>query len=189
MSSMCLFAGVKRVSITLRLPLATLKAFEDSPNTGNTAIWTSLFSALADLSELRTLQIWLDHDDEASWMNVNERAVLAALTPLSSKSSLDVSINLPMLHPGLESADRHFVPDEPAPAFSIHRRLRQRLFGNKDGKNGHIVTTVNDFPFLTEADGFEEMPLQRLEELERRYWKSGMDVEAEVNDIGMTMCY
>lgn len=94
-----------------------------------------------------------------------------------------------MLHPGLENPDRHFVPDGPAPSFKIYRRLRQRLFGNSEGEKREIVTAVEDFPFLMEADGYEEMSLQKLAELERSYWKSGVDVQKELNDDGRTMCY
>lgn len=51
------------------------------------------------------------------------------------------------------------------------------------------MTAVEDFPFLMEADGYEEMSLQKLAELERSYWKSGVDVQKELNDDGRTMCY
>jgi len=103
---------IRKLNITLRSPPAgALTASWASQLT----IWLRLCPAIAQLKELRRLRIWLDHNDQSSWSIVNERAILSPLTPLTSISNLNISVNLPKLHPHLERPDRHFGEDSPAP--------------------------------------------------------------------------
>ncbi|OCK78679.1 hypothetical protein K432DRAFT_252881, partial [Lepidopterella palustris CBS 459.81] len=191
------FPCIKELDITLRLPLADCKALDnpaadstpDIPLAGSStaggesqlAVWLQLCPAIAQLKSLRKLRIWLDHADISSWSVVNERAILSPLGLLASIPDLDICINLPKLHPRLESPDRHFMEGSPAPTFEIHRRLRQR-YHCEEGRNGHLwVRSKIDFPVMLEicefidALGNEVTPMTEIEEKERAMWKRGVD--------------
>ena len=74
---------IRRLDITLRLPLPICKALENpgadsspgsSPADASTAgwaskltVWLRLCPAIAQLKGLQGLRIWLDHDDPSSW--------------------------------------------------------------------------------------------------------------------------
>ena len=194
---------IRRLDITLRLPLPICKALENpeadsssgSPPAGAStagwasqlAAWLRLCPAIAQLKELQRLQIWLDHDDPSSWSVVNERAILSPLTPLTNIPHLNFSINLPKLHPGLERLDRHFGEDSPAPTFKIQRRLRQSYHG-KETSEGHFrVSYEADFPLLLGCPDFEDTPLAEIEVMERSLWKRGVDVNELLSDSHV--CY
>ena len=195
---------IRKLNITLRLPLRICKALENPvadsnprspPAGGSTADWASQLTAwlqlcptIAQLKELRRLRIWLDHNNQSSWSIVNERAILSPLMPLTSIPNLNISINLPKLHPYLERPDRHFGEDSPAPIFKIHRRLRQRYHGEEGSKGRFRVTYEADFPLLLDCPGFEDTPQAEIEELERSLWKKGVNVEKELSD-GVWVCY
>ncbi|KAF2499817.1 hypothetical protein BU16DRAFT_615187 [Lophium mytilinum] len=191
---------IKVLDITVRLPLADFKEHEDlDPATSvpdvtpvgalkageesQLAAWLQLFPAITHLKSPRKLRIWLDHEDKSSWSAINERAVLSPLDLLASASDLEVSVNLSNLHPRLETPDRQFMVDSPAPAFKIHRRLRQR-YHCQEASNGHLrVEQKIDFPFLLELCEFMDFysstvtSMAKIEKKERATWKRGVDVE------------
>jgi hypothetical protein len=133
---------ITRLSISLRLPLAFLRALEvetgteSSTETREDIAWRSLSDGIARLKRLKSLRIWLDHDEQDSWTMVNERALLSHLIPLSTLSNLKITLDFPKLHPKFETPDRHFTTASDPPPFPIHRRLRQRYHGME--RNGRV---------------------------------------------------
>jgi len=82
-----LFPHIKKLDITLRLPLLFFEAvdgsgpgeegsvtpvFEDELN-----LWISLPQRFLKFKGLQSLRIWLDHTDKVYWSVVNERAILS----------------------------------------------------------------------------------------------------------------
>jgi hypothetical protein len=176
----CVLPNLKELSISLRLSLATYEALENAGDSGSSkslliSAWTELPFALDYLSRLRRLQIWLDHEEPCSWSVVNERAVLSPLVSLSSNPELDVSINLPKLHPKWEAPERHFTEDSPQLPIAIHRRYRQRYHGVEDSNANLCVKFESDFPICYEVADLEEWTIEEVEELERESWERGDD--------------
>lgn len=190
------FPCIRRLDITLRFPLPIFETLETpeaissvgSPPANASTAWLRLLPAIAQLKKLQTLHIWLDHEDPSSWSVVNERAILSPLTQLTRIPNF--SITLPKLHPGLESADRHFGEDSPAPPFKIQRRLRQSYHSNETCKGNFCVRREADFPLLLGCPGFEDTPLAELEVIERSWWKGGFDVKKFLDEYdGWNVCY
>jgi hypothetical protein len=177
-----------------------------SPQSSPVSAWLELPHAIPLMNKLRKLHIWLDHDEPCTWTTVNERAVLSPLASLSTLPHLEVSINLPKLHPKWETLDKHFMEDSGQLPLPIHRRYRQRSHGVED-RNGNLKAVDKaDFPILFEMAGYEywtaeelrkhngepsvpydpdEIELENLrwEEEERRIWKEGHDPEKELEDF------
>lgn len=178
------FVNVKDLSINLRLPLAAYNALED---TGRSTLepslistWTEIVPALKSLSRLRRLHIWLDHDEPRSWLLVNERAVVSPLASLST--DLDISIDLPKLHPKLENPDWHFMEDTPQVPLSIHRRYRQRRH-IVNYRNGTLVLLHKpDFPITYEFTEWG-LAIEEVEKMEREVWKTGEDPFQGIRDL------
>jgi hypothetical protein len=144
-----LLPHITKLDITLRLPLPIFQALDglnaakDGSFTSvfkdDLKIWSGISPRIAQLKELQILRIWLDHSNKAYWSVVNERAVLSQLAPLASIPHLDLSFDLPKLHPQLEDSERHFVGEENTTNSSfeslsplkIRRRLRQRYHGEE----------------------------------------------------------
>ncbi|KAI0004054.1 hypothetical protein F4779DRAFT_600412 [Xylariaceae sp. FL0662B] len=178
---------IRKLDITLRLPLHLLKALEyvginprsKSPlaRLSRVRAWLQVWPAMARLKGLGSLRIWLDHDDRSSWSIVNERDIVSHLTPLTTIPDLNVVVSLPKLHPRLEKADRHFAEDTPASAFKITRRLRQRYHPGEDSEGHTCVIYSPDFPTLGGYPGFEDAPLEELEKIERDLIKRGIDID------------
>ena len=125
-----------------------------------------------------SLTLWLDHDEQCAWAAVHERAMLRPVAAyLSNKRSLVASLSLPNLHPKLEREDRHFVQGSPAQVL-LHRRIRQRHYGQLDVNGESEVVYKPDFPFLLELyEFYPEEDAAELEEFERSEWKIGQDME------------
>lgn len=175
------------------------------------AMWKRLWPAICQLPQLRSLLIWLDHDDRPSWSFVNERlalrGVVAALTASAQSRSedgtmphIDITFNLPKLHPRFARPDTHFQ-ESPPPPFTIERRIRQR-FHCEEGAGGNLKATYKaDFPVLHDipdyikenarffqGDGMMsqeevemtseeevDMTLEDIEQFETRLWNEGTD--------------
>lgn len=198
-----LFNNVIRLSITLRLPLPFCHALERPYNShtsalevdGDTQTWSQLGTTLTQLEKLRTLGIWLDHDEPCSWSVVNERSILSCLTPVIAIEGLDISISLPKLHPKYEEENRHFVRGSPIP-FHLIRRRRQTSHGRKtDSQHGDEVIIQADFPvsqelidLAIEVCDSPRTTVAEMEEIERRDWMSGMDVEASTRQMLDSLC-
>jgi hypothetical protein len=145
----CLLSHLKYLSISLRLPLAAYEAMESAPVSSQpspVSAWSDLPRAIARMGKLRRLNIWLDHDEACVWTAVNERAFLSPLAPLSNCPDLDVSINLPNLHPKWETPERHFTEDSDPFPLVIHRRCRQRQHSVKGREGGLELEDGVDFP-------------------------------------------
>ncbi|KAH7065907.1 hypothetical protein BKA63DRAFT_524855 [Paraphoma chrysanthemicola] len=185
------FKRIQVLSITLRLSLHTFAQIEqdtlnDSQDNDTTSPnWLTLCPALRKLHNLRILHIWADHTSPKTWTLVNERAFLHPLEALSTSPNLDITANLPKLHPRYESPDRHYMQTTPAPPFTITRRLRQSEHAVQVKGGEFRVKSAQDFPILFEDDSDED--LEEVERRERRMWERGEDVEAKANAISPWM--
>ena len=187
----CVLPSLKKLDISLRLPLSAYDALENASDPTSSesssmdhsiSAWTGLRPAIERLSKLRRLRIWLDHGERCPWSMVNERAVLSPLAPLSNNPNLDISIDLPKLHPKWENLDRHFTEDSPPPTLTIHRRYRQRYHGIESSDGSIRVEYGPDFPTLHELALMEDMTIEQVEEIERTSWKRGEDPYREFLD-------
>jgi hypothetical protein len=173
-----LLPNLKQLSISLRLSLATYKELENAGDSASCELslisaWTELPFACEHLRKLRTLRIWLDHEEPCSWSVVNERAILSPLASLSSNPNLDFSINLPKLHPKWEAPERHFTKDSPRLPIAIQRRYRRRHHGVEDSNGNLCVRYRPDFPVMHEAAEMLGIPVEEIEEKERASWERG----------------
>jgi hypothetical protein len=177
----CLVRNIKKLDINLRLHLcdyAGLEATAPEVAPPFTTTWTQHhLHAIKNMPNLRRLRIWLDHDESCTWSIVNERTTLSPLQSLANLlPTLDISINLPKLHPKYETPERHFtVPS----GLQIHRRYRQREHSN-DGVN---VQHEPDFPVLGEYAEFMGLSMEQVEEHERYKWNEGGDPMQEIYDL------
>lgn len=219
-----IFPGIQKLNVTLRLPLAFYRALEEdevlvseaghdlSAGSATYATWAGLWSAICQLQRLRSLHIWLDHDDKSSWSVVKERlalhrviAILAAhMQARSGEENLmhmDITFNLPKLHPRIARPDTHFVQESAPPPFIIERRIRQRNFC-EEGPGGNLSVIYNpDFPIMCDLPDFLDldingepnmngeprMTLLEVEEFERKLWEEGTDVEQLL--LGGYVCF
>ncbi|KAF2865233.1 hypothetical protein BDV95DRAFT_612827 [Massariosphaeria phaeospora] len=181
-----LLPNLKYLHITLRLPFSIYEALEHVPDFSSTSnsepsllsAWTDIRLTINEhLPKLRELRIWLDHDGLESWSLLNERAVLSPLASLSNNPRLQVSINLPKLHPRWESAERHFINDSSALPLIIHRRYRQRHHGIVNPRDGSLsIEEKGDFPAMYPLGNEEWMgTMEKVEEMERDEWAEGRD--------------
>lgn len=180
----CILPNLKTLSISLRLPLATYQALENATSIEGSKIllvvaWTKLLRAIERMTSLRRLHIWLDHDEGSTWSKVNERAIISPLVCLSDIPNLDVSINLPRLHPKWETSERHFTEDSPASPLTIHRRNRQRYHVKREWNGSLGWEHSPDFPILYDHEEWFGVSVGEMEELERQCWKKGGDVYEE----------
>ncbi|OIW26320.1 hypothetical protein CONLIGDRAFT_683309 [Coniochaeta ligniaria NRRL 30616] len=206
--------SLRKLHITLRLSLpffralsivATTSSSSDSINTPQALItpmhtsvtecdavtsWLQVWPFLAlRLQGLQSLNLWLDHDESASWSLVNERAILSSIVASmlpQSIARLGVTVNLPMLHPRYENPERHYTKGSPPPpAFVVmNRRLRQDRFYEETGSGVGSVTYEPDFPalldlidFTADPDSGPLMTYEDVEELERESWSRGVNPE------------
>jgi hypothetical protein len=184
-------SNVTQLSITLRLPLKFFQTLEQPSE--NAAIlaesdiaslgvksWLRLSSVISQLNKLTKLRLWLDYDEPGYWTVVNEKALLEPLlTELSNtKSSLEVIVVLPKLHPKYERGYRHFVDGKLPGGARLHRALRQSYW--KDC--GHVEHKP-DFPFMLDMIEVCDWSLDEVEVWERNQWKQGHDMEREFWDM------
>lgn len=182
---------VKELSITLRLPRATYQEFEaDNEGASSSSslvssfshTWSQLPLAINRMRRLKGLRIWLDHDEPFSWSLVNERAVLSSLALIDGRG-LDISINLPRLHPKWETPDRHYTDDSAPLPLPIHRRYRQREHGELRSSGTIHYVYKPDFPELWDIAGIPEEwgygSTDDAEEKEWADWKAGRDPVAQ----------
>ncbi|KAF2789376.1 hypothetical protein K505DRAFT_284515 [Melanomma pulvis-pyrius CBS 109.77] len=184
MLAACVVPSLKELHINLRLPLSSYEALEKAvDSTGSEpssmdhsiSAWTGLCPAIEGLSELRRLRIWLDHAEPCTWSMVNERAVLSPLAPLSNNPNLDISIDLPKLHPKWEDLDRHYTEDSSPLPLTIHRRYRQRCHGIESSDGSFGTKHSPDFPILYEFTEMYNMTIQEVDDMERKSWERGED--------------
>lgn len=214
---------IRKLNVALRLPLAFYGALEEDEDLISVAshctsavlmrcaMWKRLWPAICQLPQLHSLHIWLDHDDRPSWSFVNERLalrrVIAALTASAQSRSedgtmphMDITFNLPKLHPRFAKPDTHFQ-ESPPPPFTIERRIRQRFHCEERAGGDLDATYKADFPVLHElpdyikenANVFQEdgmtsqeeveMTLEDVEQFETMLWNEGTDPYSIIVDI------
>ncbi|KAH7345840.1 hypothetical protein BKA66DRAFT_554916 [Pyrenochaeta sp. MPI-SDFR-AT-0127] len=179
--------NVKVLSISLRLPLAVFKALEDTGTPtvepSFTSVWMKLALAIERFRKLRTLHVWLDHDEPCSWSMANERAVLSPLANLNA--NLEVSIELPKLHPKWEIPDRHFTEDSAQFPLTIRRIYRQRYHVTEHSDGSVSIDHKPDFPITYELTGWD-VTIEELEASETRAWKRGEHPFQDLLDLEPT---
>lgn len=192
-----LLASITRLCITMSLPLSFFECFDDRPSPSGEEvppldrmqahIWRALPLELGvHLTSLRRLRIWLDHCNVPIWSVVNERAVLGHFEPLARTPHVDVSLDLPKLHPRAEDPLRHLLEDEGAagcrlgpssPRLRVRRRLRQRYHIYKDPQGRYVGPAyASDFPVSLGTHLFQALSLEEREKLERTMETHGQSV-------------
>lgn len=184
------FSWIRKLHLTLKLPLSFFRALEnpiDDPDVNlQLTLWSQLSSAIEQLKELRILYIWFDHQDPASWSVVNERILLAGIASLAIN---DIQVDLPKLHPGYETPDRHFTEVASLP-FRIQRRQRQVYFNVKYNNGYSRIKYSPDFPnILDHPDFVAEFSPEEIEEMERIMWKKGYNVHMLLCSFGCCLGY
>lgn len=198
--------AIRKLNIALRFPLAFFEALQEDENLVlvtnhdtnvelTCATWARLWPAVCQLPQLRSLHIWLDHTDKHSWSFVKERVALAALMARMQACSeerlmphMDITFNLPKLHPRFARPDTHFFEESLPRPFYIERRIRQR-FHCEEWPSGRLNALYKaDFPVLHEwSEMCEEsdkelhgvigttfevyMTLEEVEDFERKLWE------------------
>jgi hypothetical protein len=147
--------------------------------------WLRIGAIISQLKRLIKLRLWLDYDEPGYWAVVNEKAILEPLLAHLSDNqrSLQVTVTLPKLHPKFEEEDRHYVDGQLPGTVYLHRVLRQ-MYWNNPGAGGHAsVEYKPDFPFFLELIDIFDCSLEELENMERRHWKAGADMEREAREL------
>ena len=174
----------------------------------------SCVNNVCQLQHLRSLHIWLDHDDKSSWSIIKERLALnRVITTLTahmqvryrdeSLAHLDIIFNLPKLHPGIARPNTHFVQESAPPPFTIEWRIRQR-YHCKEGVIDDLSVRYNaDFPVMHQLleflelemnrepnmNGKPHMTLQEVEEMEKELWENGTDVNRFMMEMSGDGCF
>lgn len=178
-------ALTSRLSITLRLSIGTFEKMQEAlaGRSAEIPAWFRFCQLIQGFKKLREFQLWADHNRDWSWSYVNERAFLAPLEILAANSDLNITVNLPKLHPKYESQDRHFTAFGNPPSFIITRRLRQFYHAFiSSASDKFLVRFAQDFPTIYQhgVDNLEE-----VEQRERKMWENGEDVNAELHRINL----
>lgn len=187
-----LIPRIKELHINLKIPIAAFSAIESACEASvlypiQSSAWTNFPRLTTHMSRLCKLNIWLDHNEFCSWSVVNERAALSYLEAIQ-RPNINISINLPKLHPKWESAQRHFLRDDVRTPMRIHRRNRQRVHGIVHSDGRMETLWAPDFPVALELMYFdhgktEEDRQANIEALERDWWKDGLDPVAEMRSL------
>ena len=154
-----------KLCISMRMPLLVYAAIEEpalsATPEGEQArsianAWEAVIASLGDLSEPRTLDIWIDHDSCLPWSIVNERKILEGLPSENPRPA--VNVYMPELLPYLSNPARHFTGES---AFTLHRRIRQQYIGLRQPDGSYAMgetqdeTQVMELPGLTEKQKVE----------------------------------
>lgn len=194
-----LLPNITKLDIILSLPLAFFQHFQPHPSTQDedgeevqhlkvlAETWLALPQSLANrLPSLRRLRIWLDHTDRSYWSVVDERAVLRHFEQLARSPHLDLSCDLPKLHPLQEDPARHFVNNDVVgesgsssslPPIQVRRRLRQRWRAKRTDVGYGWPYWVRDFPLAFGTAWFIDVSLEELEQLEKTMELDGIRME------------
>lgn len=185
--------GIARLNITLRWPLQVFRDLEKSPaavpgrqeqaeqDSPISEAWTETGEILRNMETLTRLRLWFDHSEPSTWALVNEKALLDPLIAKLSKTTADITIILPKLHPLHEDEDRHFLENTHIGIFRLYRMVRQRWHSSEDDTGAVQVIYKPDFPFS--IDVFDDRSQEEAEAWERQAWKNGSNVEATVENL------
>lgn len=217
----CTRPAIRKLRIALRLALAFYEALQEDENlvsvtNHNTSVelnkWARLWPAVCQLPQLRSLHIWLDHSNIPSWSFVNERvalrqviaAIMARMQACSKERTtprMDITFNLPKLHPRFARPDTHFFEESPPRPFYIERRIRQRFHceelanGNLDVAYKADFPVMHEYPELCEENAKElqgvvcttlhevGMTLEQVEDFERMLWEEGTNVYELITEM------
>lgn len=185
------------LSIVLSQPLAFFRAIEtistpsydhqdgpppDLQYVGDVRVWPDLPSRLlVQLRGLGRLHIWLDHNGKENWSVVNERAILAPVEALTTRSpEFQMVFILPKAHPWIEDPQRHYLSgheggEGSSSRLQVRRFLRQRYRIEDDR-----VIYVRDFPHSYGKVSLGDMSPAERERLEAEGWRAGVDVNKQM---------
>ncbi|KAI0117917.1 hypothetical protein GGR51DRAFT_555199 [Nemania sp. FL0031] len=156
--------NIRQLNVAFRFPLGFCRALEgeslaDSPEIETYSayyLWVHLWPAICQFQKLRSLCVWVDHDDPCSWSVVKERLALRYMTAAFAKHNrhsqeknlprIDFLVNLPKLHPAIARPITHFTESSPPLPFAIERRIRQRYHGVELADGKLEVKYKTDFP-------------------------------------------
>lgn len=192
---------ITTLNVTLRLPLAFFKAFDETKDFGERIptpileehlnIWSTLPPRLAKLKTLHTLCIWLDHTHDRYWSAVNERTFLSHFESLASNSNIDFLFELPKLHPLAENPQRHYMEDRKSTnitstslsSLRIRRLLRQKYQSELNGKGHYQGFYVRDFPHSFGHPIVANISLADMEMWEGGMWRDGQHVQQILDTV------
>ncbi|KAH3950607.1 hypothetical protein HBH53_072160 [Parastagonospora nodorum] len=130
-------------------------------------IWVRLGLMLSRLPSLSRVKVWLDHDSEEYWWNINEPAILHPLLDLANRSGTQVTVYLPS----------HAFDDISILPFHIERRPRQTYHVTGPFSYG-CINHKWQYPVLRGfADSVvtdEDVGLE-IEAVELKMWQGGED--------------
>lgn len=102
---------------------------------------------------------------------------------IAEEPDLDLSFDLPKLHPQLEDPRRHYIVKNDTndssislPQLKIHRILRQRYQGRLGPGNHYRTIYVQDFPHCLGHPVSQGMSVADMEKWELPMWRAGADV-------------
>lgn len=185
----------RELHLTLRLPPVLLAKLEDIIDTNTAsetspglddsieawgtqaAAWLHLAPLLSAPMELRRLHIWLDHHSDMFWSIVDERTIMSALEPLTTRPDMHISVSLPKIQHGLES-HRHLLEQLEIANFGINRREIQRYYVDQN-LDGHDEPVVGCQEIVTTVDD----DIAGLVELERLYYKGQEELAMELSGL------
>jgi hypothetical protein len=119
---------------------------------------------------------------------VNERNLLSPLLTQLSTTGINVSIILTKLHPRHERKDRHFLSKPLGTFVQLHRQLRQEYYVQETNQGDFEIVEYLDFP--ASRVFWDHTSLAETEDIERRGWENGRDMDAEFREVvdSMTGC-
>ncbi|KHN95743.1 uncharacterized protein MAM_06355 [Metarhizium album ARSEF 1941] len=182
------FAGVRSLHLAFRLPLQVYKMIElqdkqsnvstHPPNQLLPTMWKGIWPAIAGLKHLRSLDVYLDHDSEASWTLVDEATILRHLLPLSKRPHISTTVRIPKLPPRQDTDQDAGSSMEKSPSLlDIQRFIRQRFFPQQrqDGTHGIVYEHDANNMFGDPDPSADE--LTRTAELTMHLWLHGIELD------------
>ncbi|KXJ93596.1 hypothetical protein Micbo1qcDRAFT_203660 [Microdochium bolleyi] len=181
---------IRRVHVTLKVSLEFCKALEPRADTAGLdddcqellSSWRLIGKTLSHFENISSLHVWIDHSCPDKWESLDERSITAQLQGFAKglPGGVDVTIQLPWLHPWHEDVERHFTEEEPlTKGFQIPRFIRHRKFVVPN--IAPYIFEVEDFPYLAYdslwwVESFPD-PASLMAE-ERSSFAQGIDVAA-----------
>ncbi|EXU96586.1 hypothetical protein X797_010398 [Metarhizium robertsii] len=182
------FTGVRRLRLAFRLPLQVYKMIElqckqqKFPTCPNnklpSTIWKDIWPAIAKLQHLRSLDVYIDHDSEASWTLVDEATILSPLLPLCQHSHFSTTIHVPVLPPPQDTEeDSGSSTEDSLSLLDIRRFIRQRFFPEQRQDGTHGIVYEDDANNMFRDPGPSADELTRTAELTMHLWLHGVELD------------
>ncbi|QLI74736.1 uncharacterized protein G6M90_00g107820 [Metarhizium brunneum] len=182
------FTGVRRLRLAFRLPLQVYKMIElqckqrkfpPCPhNKLPSTMWKGIWPAIAQLQHLRSLDVYIDHDSEASWTLVDEATILSPLLPLCQHSHFSTTVHVPVLPPPQDTEeDSGSSTEDSLSLLDIRRFIRQRFFPEQRQDGTHGIVYEDDANNMFRDPGPSADELTRTAELTMHLWLHGVELD------------